>query len=323
MFVQRHPFSTFIVLTVFVPLSTGDVLHFIHNRGVTHRDIKPGNILLTSKNYDECHLKISDFGIAKILERDQTLTDKGTKAFKAPEVESGHYTYKIDIWSAGVVLYYMLTGSVSLFGESRDEAMKIFEKEPDCVAQGIRPFLLSAIQSEVINGPCLQVLQSLLVYDPDERKDWDEIICLDWLTEGKEERFVNIGGIAYKYYTKPLLGKGASCKVFKGVMASTPEVPVAVKVVKEEYVRRNSDLFDREMRILSRLREQQCEEFVKFFGQTEGDGEGNHFVIFEYCNCTLASQIIGGVCETVAHGFMKQIGLFFHPSWHVFSSVFS
>lgn len=82
-------------------------------------------------------------------------------------------------------------------------------------------------------------------------------------------------------------------------MASTPEVPVAVKVVKEEYVRRNSDLFDREMRILSRLREQQCEEFVKFFGQTEGDG-GDHFVIFEYCNCTLASQIIGGVCETVA-----------------------
>ena len=187
--------------------------------------------------------------------------------------------------------------------------MKIFEKEPDCVARTIGNFLLPGIQYEVITGPCLQVLQSLLVYDPDKRKDWDEIICLEWLTEGREERSVTIDGIAYRYYTKPLIGKGASCEVFKGAMTSTPEVTVAVKVVKEEYVRRNSDLFDREMRILNKLREQQCEEFVKFFGQTEDDG-GNHFVIFEYCNCTLASQIIGGVCETVAHDFMKQIGLF-------------
>lgn len=206
----------------------------------------------------------------------------------------------------------MLTGSESLFRVGRSEAMKIFEKEPDCVARTIGNFLLSGIQSEVITGPCLQVLQSLLVYDPDKRKDWDEIICLEWLTEGREERSVTIDGIAYMYLTKPLLGKGASCKVFKGVTAAAPEVPVAVKVFKEGYVRRNRELFRGEMEILNRLREQQCEEIVKFFGQTE-DGEGNHFVIFEYCNCTLASQIIGGVCETVAHDFMKQIGLFFIP----------
>lgn len=247
-----------------------------------------------------------------MLERDLTQTDRGTDTFKAPEVESGHYTYKIDIWSAGVVLYYMLTGSVSLFRLGRHAAMTIFEKEPDCVAERVGNFLLPAIQFEDINGPCLQVLQSLLVYDPDKRKDWDEIICLEWLTEGKEERSVEIDGIAYKYYTKPLLGKGASCKVFKGVTTSTPEVTVAVKVFKEKYLRENRELFRGEMEILNRLREQQCEEFVKFFGQTEDD-EGNHFVIFEYCNCTLASQIIGGVCETVAHDFMKQIGLFFIP----------
>jgi eukaryotic-like serine/threonine-protein kinase len=89
-----------------------------HAAGVVHRDIKPGNILLT----DDGHAKIADFGIAR--ESDNLLVDPtttnvltGTPAYIAPERLVGRpATAQSDLWALGVVLYEALTGSKPVAG---------------------------------------------------------------------------------------------------------------------------------------------------------------------------------------------------------------
>ena len=87
-------------------------MKYLHERNIVHRDLKPENILLTDK---ELHIKIADFGLAKIIgEESFTTTLCGTPSYVAPEIllDSKHrrYTRAVDVWSLGVVLYICLCG---------------------------------------------------------------------------------------------------------------------------------------------------------------------------------------------------------------------
>ncbi len=84
-------------------------LQFSHERGVVHRDIKPANVMLTRGG----QVKIADFGIARIESSNMTQagTIMGTPAYMSPEQFMGQTVdTRTDIYSAGVVLYQMLTG---------------------------------------------------------------------------------------------------------------------------------------------------------------------------------------------------------------------
>ena len=85
-------------------------LHAAHSRGIVHRDIKPGNILITT----EGRIKITDFGIARLPDRDSfLLPDRtvGTVHYISPEqAGGGSVDERSDLYSLGIVMYEMLTG---------------------------------------------------------------------------------------------------------------------------------------------------------------------------------------------------------------------
>ena len=86
-------------------------LEYLHRNNVIHRDLKPGNILM---NEEHKHFKIADFGVAtKVIGENSNTkrTETGTAWYMAPEViKNEKYSYPIDIWAVGCILYELLSG---------------------------------------------------------------------------------------------------------------------------------------------------------------------------------------------------------------------
>nr|XP_043627923.1 serine/threonine-protein kinase PEPKR2-like [Erigeron canadensis] len=91
------------------------VLKYCHEMGVIHRDVKPENILLSASGV----IKLADFGLAARIANGQSVHGVvGSPAYVAPEVLTGGYSEKVDIWSAGVVLHALLVGFLPFGGGS-------------------------------------------------------------------------------------------------------------------------------------------------------------------------------------------------------------
>jgi serine/threonine protein kinase len=86
-------------------------LDYMHEHNVIHRDLKPENLILASKDNDY-DLRIADFGLASFIKDGDLLTMRcGSPGYVAPEIlQDIGYTQSSDIFSAGVILYVMLTG---------------------------------------------------------------------------------------------------------------------------------------------------------------------------------------------------------------------
>jgi TolB-like protein/predicted Ser/Thr protein kinase/Tfp pilus assembly protein PilF len=109
-------------------------VHYAHEHGILHRDIKPGNILLDGKG--EPHL--TDFGLARLVESESTITRTvevlGTPSYMAPEQAAGNniqLTSGTDVYGLGAVLYQLLTGHPPFAGGTTYETIKLLlETEP-------------------------------------------------------------------------------------------------------------------------------------------------------------------------------------------------
>ncbi|KAJ3101925.1 hypothetical protein HDU97_000966 [Phlyctochytrium planicorne] len=90
-------------------------LKYLHDRNIVHRDLKPENILLVSRDDGDLRIKISDFGLAKLVGEESFLkTLCGTPNYVAPEVlnpaQGRAYGKSVDLWSSGVIFYICLCG---------------------------------------------------------------------------------------------------------------------------------------------------------------------------------------------------------------------
>jgi serine/threonine protein kinase/tetratricopeptide (TPR) repeat protein len=109
-------------------------VHYAHEHGILHRDIKPGNILLDQKR--EPHL--TDFGLARLIETDSTVTRTqevlGTPSYMAPEQATGNNATVgrvTDVYEIGAVLYHLLTGQPPFAGGTTYETIKLLlDTEP-------------------------------------------------------------------------------------------------------------------------------------------------------------------------------------------------
>lgn len=96
-------------------------LNFLHKNNIMHRDIKPSNLLVTDDNI----VKIIDFGISKLHICDYNSCNVVTLQYRAPELlfKGDLYNKAIDIWSAGCILFELLTGDVLFYNDCESEVI--------------------------------------------------------------------------------------------------------------------------------------------------------------------------------------------------------
>jgi serine/threonine protein kinase len=130
---QDPPLTLVQKLDILVQLCTG--LHYAHEQGIVHRDVKPGNIWLM----DDGTVKLLDFGIAKIAASTMTHVGSvlGSAAYMSPEQVAGReIDGRADVFSAGVVLYEMLARRKPFEGDGPTAVMmKIIKDEPAPIRQ--------------------------------------------------------------------------------------------------------------------------------------------------------------------------------------------
>jgi serine/threonine-protein kinase len=128
-------------------------LYKAHSTGVVHRDIKPGNVMITSEG---C-VKIVDFGLAKVQAQDVTLTTAesamGTVAYMSPEQIQGMTAdHRSDIWSWGVTLFEMLCRRRPFGGASAFEVAKATIYGNVCAPSSLRPEVSAALDRIVLQA---------------------------------------------------------------------------------------------------------------------------------------------------------------------------
>lgn len=141
---NRHPHGVPLNLAKEWFSALARAVGYLHDRGVVHRDLKPANIFIEAGT-----LKVGDYGLCKSISVSQKQTRTvGTVHYMAPEVSTGNYSQRIDLYACGVLLHELLTGKVPFDGESDGEIlMKHLTATPDLtqVPEVFRPVLAKAL----------------------------------------------------------------------------------------------------------------------------------------------------------------------------------
>jgi BR serine/threonine kinase len=153
---------------IFAQIMSGIV--FCHSRQIAHRDLKPSNILVTTFPT----IKISDFGLAGLTSGAGLMSTLcGTIAFLAPEVFSGPYNaFAADVWSAGIVLYSMLTGRIPWRCRNQQELIREAASGPQDIP--------------CVSALCNDLLKKMINPDPAKRLKAGAVVDHPWMKGGPE-----------------------------------------------------------------------------------------------------------------------------------------
>jgi hypothetical protein len=126
-------------------IAIADALAFVHERGIVHRDVKPGNILLpSSSTATGSPAKLTDFGIARLIDAGRltaTGTVLGTAAYISPEQASGGIAGPpSDVYALGLVLIEALTGAHPFPGTALESAAARLARPPDLESPALAPY---------------------------------------------------------------------------------------------------------------------------------------------------------------------------------------
>ena len=107
-------------------------LNYMHKQNVTHRDLKPENIMCSSADENDLNIKLTDFGFACFFNPKEGMDcSLGTPLFMAPELVQGEkYDQRVDVWSLGVITYFLLTTMEPFPGNIDEIKNGIIHKDP-------------------------------------------------------------------------------------------------------------------------------------------------------------------------------------------------
>jgi len=174
-------------------IQIGEALQEAHSHGIVHRDVKPENIMVNTKN----QVKVMDFGLAKLkgsMKLTRTSSTVGTLAYMAPEqIQGSEVDARGDIFSFGIVLYEMLTGHLPFRGEHEAAMMYSIVNESPEPIQKYRPDLSSEL---------LHILNRALEKDPEERYQTVHDMVIDLRRVKKET-----SRVSRIHTTQPVAGR--------------------------------------------------------------------------------------------------------------------
>jgi calcium/calmodulin-dependent protein kinase I len=155
---KQETFSEAECREIMVPLF--DAIIYCHKLGIVHRDIKPENLLFSQKK--DGIIKVSDFGLARILPEDKFATTTcGTPGYVAPEiVDEKPYKEQADFWSLGVVMYILLCGEPPFYHDDNFEMFELIKRGNYSMTQP---------QWKNVSESGIDLIKRLLVVDPAKR----------------------------------------------------------------------------------------------------------------------------------------------------------
>lgn len=150
-------------------------LSFLHSHRVVHRDLKPENILCKTR----LEIKLADFGLSNVLPdvgADAKLQSRcGTPVYMAPEMlQHRPYNESVDVWSAGIIMYILMSGSLPFYAENPTEFLEIvltseFEFPDDEWGE--------------VSETAKDLIREILVTDPAQRPTIEDIMENPWFAD--------------------------------------------------------------------------------------------------------------------------------------------
>ncbi|KZV58472.1 Phosphoenolpyruvate carboxylase-related kinase 1 isoform 1 [Dorcoceras hygrometricum] len=148
------------------------VVVYCHDKGVVHRDLKPENILLATKS-SSSPIKLADFGLATYIKPGQKLHGTvGSPFYIAPEVLAGGYDQAADVWSAGVILYILLSGIPPFWGKTKS---RIFD------AVRAADLRFQSNPWDFISDSAKQLIKGMLCRDTSNRLTAQQVLDHSWV----------------------------------------------------------------------------------------------------------------------------------------------
>lgn len=152
-------------------------LQYLHSYGIVHRDLKPDNLMVTEKSING-EIRIMDFGLSKMMHHEEKVTDGfGTLSFVAPEVLiRKNYDSKVDVWSFGVTVFYLLSGDLP-FDDSSDNEEVIAKKVVYSELQFKNKIF------EKISKEAKTLIADCLIKDPHKRISIKDALTYPWFSK--------------------------------------------------------------------------------------------------------------------------------------------